>query len=184
VELTQEQNARLKAIELDIFKAFLKVCKENDLRYFLAGGTLLGAVRHKGFIPWDDDMDVLMPRKDYDRFLEIGQSLLPPEYFLQTRQTDREYPCNFAKIRDSRTTFVEKSLKDRVINHGVYIDIFPLDYFPQSPVVQQWKLFWWKLSSVCVGQVFYSEEPLTVKRRFLRCVSRLFYGTPEKALIK
>ncbi len=184
MKLTQEQDARLKMIELDILKAFLKICEENQLQYFLAGGTLLGAVRHKGFIPWDDDIDVVMPRADYDRFLEIGQNLLPTEYFLQTRQTDVNFPCNFAKIRDNRTTFVEKSLKNTSINHGVYIDVFPMDYFPGSRIKQCWKLFWWKLSCICVGQEFYVEAPLMLKQNFQRCISRVFYGTPEKALKK
>ena len=125
----------LQCCELNILKAFIEVCEKNQLQYYLGGGTCLGAIRHKGFIPWDDDVDVALPREDYNRFLEIAQDELPDYYFLQTFITDEEYLGNFAKIRDSRTTFIEASTKNRRINHGVYIDIFPLDYYPEKNVM-------------------------------------------------
>lgn len=125
-------NERLKAIELDILKAFIDVCKKNSLNYYLLGGSCLGAVRHHGIIPWDDDIDVGLLRADYNKFMEVGQKHLPEQYFLQNYRTDPEYYVNFAKIRDSKTTFIESSLKNLHINHGVYIDVFPLDYFPEN----------------------------------------------------
>ena len=115
-----------------MLKEFMRICAHLDLRYYVVGGTLLGAVRHQGFIPWDDDIDLAMPREDYERFLEKGQSLLSDEFFLQTFHTDPEFPANFAKIRDNRTTFIEKSVSGKHIHHGVYIDIFPLDYYPDG----------------------------------------------------
>ncbi len=127
----------IKQIELNALSAFIDCCSSLDLRYYLLGGTLLGAVRHQGFIPWDDDIDVGMPRADYEVFLEKAQPLLPEYYFVQCRATDPELPNNFAKLRDSRTTFIETSVKDRKINHGVYIDIFPLDYYPDDPKRQK-----------------------------------------------
>lgn len=130
--LSDIQCEKLKQCELEIFKQFISICDELNLRYFVAGGTLLGAVRHGGFIPWDDDIDVLMPRKDYERFLREAQARLPEFYFLQTFRTDPEFPANFAKIRDSRTTFIETSVSKHNIHHGVYIDIFPLDYYPDK----------------------------------------------------
>ena len=123
---------KLKATELNMLKEFIRVCQANELQYYLIGGTALGAVRHHGFIPWDDDIDVGMPRKDYNRFLSLAQQSLPDYYFLQTFETDPEYLANFAKIRDNRTTFIESSMKNRRINHGVYIDVFPLDYYPEK----------------------------------------------------
>lgn len=125
----------LKNIELDILKAFIGVCKKNNLRYYLLGGSCLGAIRHHGYIPWDDDIDVGLPRKDYNKLMEIGQADLPDYYFLQNYITDPEYYVNFAKIRDSRTTFIESSIKQCHINHGVYIDVFPLDYYPEKGVL-------------------------------------------------
>ena len=83
MEPTAEQSARIKEIQLEILRSFLKICEQENLRYYLMTGTALGAVRHKGFIPWDDDVDVIMPRPDYDKFMEIGQGHLPQFYFLQ-----------------------------------------------------------------------------------------------------
>lgn len=128
----EETEKTLKEIELDIFRQFIKICEENKLKYFVIGGTALGAVRHKGYIPWDDDIDVALPREDYEKFLLIAPKALPYNMFLQTYITDTDYPHPFAKIRRSDTTFIEKSLSKININHGVYIDIFPLDGYPQS----------------------------------------------------
>ncbi len=128
---------QIKAVELQLLSAFINCCNKLGLSYYVLGGTMLGAVRHKGFIPWDDDIDVGMPRADYECFLEKAQAILPEYYFVQSRKTEPELPNNFAKLRDSRTTFIESSLKDRRINHGVYIDVFPLDYYPEDPKEQR-----------------------------------------------
>ena len=125
----------IKQVELQLFRDFLACCEELHLRHYLIGGTLLGAVRHGGFIPWDDDIDLCMPRGDYERFLAEGQRFLPEYCFLQCRRTDPELLCNYAKLRDSRTTFIEASVKKQHINHGVFIDVFPLDYAPEA----RWK---------------------------------------------
>lgn len=123
---------RLKQIELDILDKVDEICHILNIEYFLMGGTLLGAVRHHGFIPWDDDIDIIMKREDYDIFIRKAQSLLPDYYFLQNNDTDKDYLNYFSKIRDSRTTFWESSCKSHDINHGVFIDVFPLDYYPVS----------------------------------------------------
>ncbi len=118
---------KMHNIHLDILKEFIRICNKYELRYFLLGGSCLGAVRHKGFIPWDDDIDVGMPRDDYDKFMEVAVKELPEYYFLQNPDTEPDYPMCFAKIRDSRTTFIERSVSHLNINHGIYFDIFPLD---------------------------------------------------------
>lgn len=134
MELTEAQLNEIKRIELEIFAEFIKVCKKLNLKYYLLGGTLLGAVRHKGFIPWDDDIDVGMLREDYEIFISKADKLLPNNLFLQTSKSDPNVPFNFCKIRNNNTTFVEKSVKSFKINHGVYIDIFPLDFYPNGIV--------------------------------------------------
>ncbi len=118
----------LHKIELDMLEQFINICNKENLQYYVLGGTMLGTVRHKGFIPWDDDIDVAMPRKDYEKFLNIAQKYLSKNLFLQTYITDKEAPWNYAKIRNSETTFIEKSIKHLNINHGCFIDVFPLDY--------------------------------------------------------
>ena len=126
--------SRLKEIEIDLLSRFIEVCERLNLRYFAIGGTLLGAVRHKGFIPWDDDIDVGMPRSDYEIFVKEGGRYFSDPYFLQTFSSDKEAIFPFAKLRDSGTTFIEKSAASLHINHGVYIDIFPLDGYPTSRI--------------------------------------------------
>lgn len=117
----------LKKKELEILENFISCCDKMNLTYYVGFGTLLGAIRHKGFIPWDDDIDVCMPRADYDKFISNGINFLPKNYFIQTMDSDPNYALNFAKLRDSDTTLFEKHVVDVDINHGVFIDIFPLD---------------------------------------------------------
>ena len=126
--LSTEQLKKLQQIELQIFKLFISICEKEQLGYFLIGGTLIGAVRHKGFIPWDDDIDIGMPRKDYEKFISIASKYLSNRYFLQTMESDKDYPYPFAKIRDKNTIYKEDFLSNLPNNHGIWIDIFPLDY--------------------------------------------------------
>ena len=124
----------LQRVELNMLRCFIEICDKYDLTYYMVCGSALGAVKYSGFIPWDDDIDVAMPRQDYNRFLKKAGCLLPEYYFLQNYHTDPLFPFIHSKIRDSRTTFIEKSVRDLKINHGVYIDIFPLDGYPDNKV--------------------------------------------------
>ena len=120
---------------LNILKAVDKVCQEHGLRYYLWAGTMLGAVRHKGFIPWDDDMDICMPRPDYDRFMQHASEWLPEPYEAVCAETDPRYPGPFGKIQDSSTTLIEREHIDYI--GGLYIDVFPLDGVPDSTLLQR-----------------------------------------------
>lgn len=122
----------LQKTELEILRAFIGVCEKLNMQYYLVCGSALGAVKYSGFIPWDDDIDVALPREDYDRFIENAQELLPDYYFVQTYRSDPEFPCFYCKLRDSRTTYIESSMRERRMNHGVYIDVFPLDGYPED----------------------------------------------------
>lgn len=126
--MTDPQLRRLQLIELDILKAFIKVCDDHNLRYFLCGGTLLGAIRHKGFIPWDDDIDVEMPRGDYMRFLNLSPNLLGDAYDVISMYNNKDCIYTFAKVVDKRTKLKEPVGKEI----GVYIDIFPIDGLPDN----------------------------------------------------
>jgi lipopolysaccharide cholinephosphotransferase len=123
---------KLHIIELAMLGEFIRICQKYSLRYYLIGGSALGAVRHSGFIPWDDDIDIGMPRVDYEKFLSVAQAELDADLFLQTHKTDPAYPFSFAKIRNSKTTFIQSDSSHLQMNHGVYIDIFPLDGYPSS----------------------------------------------------
>lgn len=120
----------LQKVEFDLLKKFADVCGRLNLRWYLVCGTALGAVKYGGFIPWDDDVDVALPRKDYEIFLENAQQLLPDGIFLQNYKTDPAFPQLYSKLRNSGTTYIEKSVAHLDINHGIYIDIFPLDGYP------------------------------------------------------
>lgn len=122
----------LQKIEMDLFLCFAEVCERLNLKYFLVCGSALGAARHHGFIPWDDDFDVGMYRDDYNKFMNYAPALLPNDVFLQNYKTDPEFPYVFAKLRNSKTTFIQGIMSNLDINHGVYIDIFPLDGCPDS----------------------------------------------------
>jgi lipopolysaccharide cholinephosphotransferase len=124
--VTLKDVKELQKLMLDILIQVDKFCRKHNLKYWLDSGTLLGAVRHKGFIPWDDDLDICMPVEDYDRFLEIAPKELPDYLFVQTKKTDKYYKRDFAKVRSSKGKIIEKSdPKNAKFNQGVYIDIFP-----------------------------------------------------------
>ena len=127
---------KLQNSELGILCEFDKVCKQLGVNYTLSSGTLLGAVRHGGFIPWDDDIDVAMLRKDYNKFIAEGQELLSKHLFIQTYETDKNYPLNFGKIRDVSTVLIEYSTQNLKMKNGVYIDIFPIDRVSTNSLIR------------------------------------------------
>lgn len=111
---------------LDMFKWFHETCKKNNLRYYALGGTMLGAIRHEGFIPWDDDIDVGMPRKDYIKFLKIYKGKMDKNYIVESiYDRNEDFFYGYAKIYDISTTLIEKTRMN--IKRGIYIDVFPLD---------------------------------------------------------
>lgn len=121
----------LKKIELDILCFIDDVCQKNNINYSLAGGTLLGAVRHKGFIPWDDDIDILMVRDQYEKFMDIMSNLNDEKYSLISFKNNEDYGNLFSKVVDKTTTIVEEYAK-AVKGMGVYVDIFPVDNLGNS----------------------------------------------------
>lgn len=140
---------------LEILTAIDKTCREHNLRYYLIAGTMLGAVRHKGFIPWDDDADICMPHDDYDKLIEHSKEWLPEQYELICAENDKTYPQPFAKIQDAHTTIIEHAHL-RYLG-GVYIDVFPLDGMPEK----KWKqrLHYLRYKHLCKLLYFTYRDP-------------------------
>jgi LPS biosynthesis protein len=133
----------VRTVQIRIFKIFLefeRVCLEHNLRFYLVAGTLLGAVRHKGFIPWDDDMDVAMPRKDYEILLKHAHEWFKHPFALDCRENNENYPFRFAKAHDVTTTFYENKGPNYI--GGIFIDIFPFDGLPDGKIRQKLHLWW------------------------------------------
>ena len=122
----------LHMIHLEMLKDIDAFCRTNDIRYSLGGGTLLGAIRHKGFIPWDDDVDIMMPRDDYDRFISTYNSKNSPFKCINyVKKKDVRYAKAWAKVHDTRTICKETQEKAD-LRHGVFIDVFPIDGLPED----------------------------------------------------
>lgn len=134
-EMTEERKetlTRLQKVLCEMLEIIDGICRENGITYFLCGGTLLGAVRNGNIIPWDDDIDIMMLREDYDRFFNLCKEKLPEGYFYQTGLTDPEFSNIAAKIRKCGTYFPEKRWENRNFNKGIFIDVFPLDAYPKN----------------------------------------------------
>ena len=148
---------KIHACQLDLLKTFDKVCREKGLRYMAVHGTLLGAVRHGGFIPWDDDLDLAMPREDYDKLASLGTEVFGRPYFLQTTLNDPgTFNGGYMRLRDDRTTAVEQKDRWKNAHLGIWIDILPLDACPED------------------------EEGLARRQKKIRYAQRLLYAKTYK----
>ncbi|WP_282036097.1 LicD family protein [Saccharicrinis aurantiacus] len=127
-ELSDDPLRQAQLVMLEILKVIDQICEKHKLQYWIDAGTLLGAVRHKGFIPWDDDIDVCLARKDYNKFIEVAKRELPKDLFLQTRDTDKSI-WKWIKVRDNYSTFIQTTELDQKVSYhqGIFVDIFPYD---------------------------------------------------------
>lgn len=128
---------QVQLVQLEILKEVKRICDENNITYSLEGGTLLGAIRHKGFIPWDDDLDISMVRDEYERFLKIAPKAIKPEYVVQSWYSDTGYGLPFAKVRKRNTLYLEKATEKAACNQGIFIDVFPYDEYPEDAAAQK-----------------------------------------------
>lgn len=134
-KLTLNENLRkLQLTQLEILKVIDNFCKENNIKYSLYAGSLLGAVRHKGFIPWDDDLDICMPRSDYDRFIKLWMEHGPKGYLLQNKETESGFTQSFTKIRKDHTTFLQEMDRKGKYHTGIFVDVFPIDRMPDEGI--------------------------------------------------
>jgi len=157
-------------IMLEILIEVDRICKKYNIDYWLDHGTLLGAVRHKGFIPWDDDLDITMLREDYEKFLQVASKEFNSKYFLQTQESDKFYKNFFTKIRYENSLYIEKEENNRKIKYhqGIFIDIFPVNCIRKNKL----KLFIYK-SLVSFSKLFHNRffKNILITKFFVKLIN-------------
>ena len=156
----------IKNILLNMLDKFILICKEHNLKYTLLGGSVLGAIRHGGIIPWDDDIDIGMPRADYEKLLSIAEKVFGTKYKLVSIYNDENYVYPFAKLIDNETTLIE--FKDFFYLGGIYIDIFPLDGIPKNKDKRVKRI--WKIRYAATNLILSKYSSNYNKQYFFRCL--------------
>lgn len=174
-------NELLHKVLLSVMKDVDKICRENNIKYFLHAGTLLGAINHGGFIPWDDDVDITMFRDDYDKFCSLLENECGDKYFIQTYLTDYYHPDNRMKIRVKGTEFITGSEYDKkLISNGLFIDIAPLYNAPKSSVLRKFQKELIYITDIVIQIKLGNIKPTSLKNKvFLKpftCFSRKTLG--------
>ena len=171
MEKKSENIHKLHAVDIEIVKEFVKICNENDLLYYMICGTMLGAIRHKGFIPWDDDIDLGMPREDYEKFLKLAPKKLSSHLKLVNYHTDATNQYYITRIGDTNTKVVETRIANDAKYTHISIDIFPLDGSPNNPILRQ--LYYLRvmyhraIMSLCYKDSIDPDRKRTSKEKFL-----------------
>lgn len=135
-ELSKKEFRQMQLMELEMLIEFDRVCRKNNIRYTIFGGTLLGAIRHKGYIPWDDDADIAMLREDYEKFVKISDQLNPKICYFQDNKNDPFYRWGYSKLRKTNTSYVRVGQEHIKCKTGFFVDIFPMDDIPKSIIGQ------------------------------------------------
>jgi len=163
-ELTQQQLRKMQLLELDMVKELDRVCRKHNIFYSIDGGTLLGAVRHKGFIPWDDDMDIVMLREEYEKFKKVASEMNPDICFFQDHSTDNDYLWGFGKLRRTGTTFIRVGQEHLKFKTGIGVDVMPLDDVPKTLIGQMGLDFY----CFVLRKILWSEVGKKTKKGLLR----------------
>lgn len=173
--LKPEETKKVQELALGALVEFDRICRENNINYALYGGSLIGAVRHNGFIPWDDDVDVVVLRSDYNKLMDICRSQLNSKYFWQSHETDNNWYRLYAKIRVNNTIFKELAHCDYNIHHGVYIDIFPLDPLPEKSFLRKIQYYKFKFWNAGVSCKYINIKNKDKKGRILARIARFVF---------
>ncbi len=171
---------KLKEYEVKILDKLVEICEKHDIEYFLAYGTLLGAVRHKGFIPWDDDIDVYMKPSDYYKFKSVMVSNKEEGYFYQALETEKYHSLTFSKLRMNNTSVIEEKLKKEDIHNGIYIDIFPLLPFFDDDKLNKKFFSRMKLLNLLIEADLKDRSKYNHYGRFGKVMSKIFKLIPRR----
>lgn len=177
---------KLQLVELHMMKKIAKICEENDIKYYLCGGSLLGAIRHGGFIPWDDDLDITMYREDLDKLVSIIKSNYTEEFFVQDFETDKHYTRYITKIRLNGTKQMEDGYDKDDIHQGVYIDIFPLDHVTKKDGLGlkfRGRLIRWLFAYKTI-RCTKDKKTTGIKKVFIKILKPFTYLIPQKLINK
>lgn len=175
-ELTPEEFRKMQLLELDMLIDFDRVCRKHNIKYSILAGTMLGAVRHKGFIPWDDDADIGMLREEYEKFKLVISDLNPDICFFQDHTTDPEYRWGYGKLRRAGTEYVRVGQEHLKCKTGIFVDVFPLDDCPRSSFGQMVQDFY----CFCCRKILWSEVGRVVCKGFLKAWYSLLAKIPTK----
>ncbi|MCR4890684.1 MAG: LicD family protein [Lachnospiraceae bacterium] len=179
-QLSPNEFRRLQLVELSLIKELDRVCRKNGIRYSIFCGTLLGAVRHKGYIPWDDDADIAMLRKDYEKFKKVRNQLNPRICFFQDHDTDPEYLWGYGKLRRVGTCHLREGQTHIKCQNGVYIDIFPLDDVPKSVIGQVLQ----DITCFCMRKILWSKVGRVSDKGLMKLWYRLISIIPADSVHK
>lgn len=176
VNLTDSKRKKVQTIELKMLVKFDELCKKHNIPYTLAGGTMIGAVRHKGFIPWDDDVDVYVLRDDFNKMRDaFPKELQGTKIFYQDHKTDKNYYYQFDKLRMNDTVFKETFLENHKINHGVFIDIFPIDYIPNNVILRFSQYVEYRLMRLILMCKYINLDARKGKKRYVAFIVRMLF---------
>ncbi len=164
-EIPPQELRKMQLLQFDMLVEMDRVCRANGIPYTISNGTLLGAIRHKGYIPWDDDADTMMLRQDYEKFKQCADQLNPDICFFQDHSTDPEYRWGYGKLRRTGTEYIRAGQEHMKNKTGLFIDVFPMDDIPKSSLGQACMVF----LSYCMRKITYSEVGRMNTTGFWRC---------------
>lgn len=167
--LSQDELRKMQLSQLGMIKEFDRVCRMNSITYCILAGTLLGAIRHKGYIPWDDDADIAMLREEYEKFTVVADQMDPSICFFQDHNSDQEYRWGYGKLRRTGTTYIRTGQEHIHCKTGFFVDIFPMDDIPLCVAGQVIQNFW----CFCLRKVLWSEVG---KKTDSNVIRRWIYG--------
>lgn len=178
--LTPEEFRKMQLVQLDLIVELDRVCRKHDINYVIIAGTMLGAIRHKGYIPWDDDADIAMLREDYERFKSVASDLNPDICFFQDNTTDPEYRWGYAKLRRTGTQYIRLGQEHMKNKTGICIDVFPLDDVPKSLAGQMVQDFY----CFCCRKILWSEAGKMNSTGFMKYWYRLLSHIPTERVFR